>query len=138
MSIAVATAGQDIRNQANELTMLLNQVYEVRHTACSSTCACASQQCTSQHDKTALCPDFFNRRASAARCVFVCVCVCVSTLQTLTDPDARAIYDMLAGFADETSVNPFDDTSFARDQVFVDECTVSQHHAMYAQQGAKG
>jgi hypothetical protein len=41
------------------------------------------------------------------------------------DPDMRAAYDLLAGFADSpTAVNPFMDTSFDRDQVFVDEVTV--------------
>jgi DnaJ-class molecular chaperone len=40
--------------------------------------------------------------------------------QTLSDPDARAMYDAIAGFSVE-SVNPFVDTSFPADQVFVDE-----------------
>lgn len=41
-------------------------------------------------------------------------------MQTLSDPDARAMYDAIAGFSVE-AVNPFIDTSFPADQVFVDE-----------------
>lgn len=37
-------------------------------------------------------------------------------LQTLADPDKRAAYDELAGFA-AASINPFLDTSFNADQV---------------------
>lgn len=41
---------------------------------------------------------------------------------TLVDPDMRATYDAVAGFAAQ-SVNPFLDASFPRDNVFVDEFT---------------
>ena len=41
---------------------------------------------------------------------------------TLVDPDRRATYDAVAGFA-AASVNPFLDASFPRDSVFVDEFT---------------
>lgn len=37
-------------------------------------------------------------------------------LQTLSDEDRRAMYDALSGFS-TTSVNPFLDTTFERDQV---------------------
>ncbi|GBF89281.1 molecular chaperone [Raphidocelis subcapitata] len=39
---------------------------------------------------------------------------------TLSDPDLRATYDALAGFA-AGGANPFKDAGFERDQVFVDE-----------------
>lgn len=42
--------------------------------------------------------------------------------ETLTDPDKRAIYDEIAGFECE-AINPFIDTSYAKDKVFVDEFT---------------
>lgn len=42
--------------------------------------------------------------------------------ETLTDPDKRAAYDEIAGFTD-TAINPFHDTSYPKDQVFVDEFT---------------
>ncbi|GMH41298.1 hypothetical protein BSKO_09208 [Bryopsis sp. KO-2023] len=40
--------------------------------------------------------------------------------ETLTDPEKRAAYDEIAGF-DVEAINPFKDTSYPRDQVFVDE-----------------
>ena len=42
--------------------------------------------------------------------------------ETLKDPDQRAIYDEINGFA-VSSVNPFMDTRYPRDKVFVDEYT---------------
>jgi len=42
--------------------------------------------------------------------------------ETLTDPERRTLYDSMVGFA-ENSINPFVDTSFPADQVFVDEFT---------------
>jgi ferredoxin len=42
--------------------------------------------------------------------------------QTLSDPDKRTAYDAIAGF-EIGGVNPFVDTSYERDQVFVDEFT---------------
>ncbi|PSC75503.1 electron transporter heat shock binding [Micractinium conductrix] len=42
--------------------------------------------------------------------------------QTLLDPEKRAAYDMIAGFQ-IGGVNPFMDTSYERDMVFVDEFT---------------
>lgn len=43
--------------------------------------------------------------------------------QTLSDPDARAMYDAVAGFSVD-AVNPFTDTSFPATEVFVDEVRV--------------
>lgn len=40
--------------------------------------------------------------------------------QTLSDPDARAMYDAVAGFSVD-AVNPFTDTSFPANEIFVDE-----------------
>eukprot|EP00877_Chromochloris_zofingiensis_P011364 jgi/Chrzof1/6481/Cz18g12190.t1 len=40
--------------------------------------------------------------------------------ETLSDPDRRAVYDAMAGFSAH-SINPFYDTSYPQDQVFVDE-----------------
>lgn len=49
-------------------------------------------------------------------------------LQTLTDPEARAVYDALAGFGDDDkTVNPMLDMQQERDQVFVDEVAVRMH-----------
>ncbi|KAK9798198.1 hypothetical protein WJX73_003293 [Symbiochloris irregularis] len=42
--------------------------------------------------------------------------------ETLSDPEKREEYDMLMGFTKE-SINPFRDTGYALDQVFVDEFT---------------
>ena len=42
--------------------------------------------------------------------------------QTLSDPDKRAAYDAIVGFQ-IGGVNPFTDTSYERDSVFVDEFT---------------
>lgn len=42
--------------------------------------------------------------------------------ETLTDPDKREIYDEIAGFSSR-AVNPFKDTSYVKDKVFVDEFT---------------
>ncbi|MEW5317646.1 MAG: hypothetical protein WDW38_008928 [Sanguina aurantia] len=41
--------------------------------------------------------------------------------ETLSDPSKRALYDALAGFGQ--GVNPFLDTAFPADQIFVDEVT---------------
>jgi NAD-dependent dihydropyrimidine dehydrogenase PreA subunit len=41
---------------------------------------------------------------------------------TLIDPERRALYDAVAGFAAE-AVNPFLDASYPNDSVFVDEYT---------------
>jgi hypothetical protein len=46
-------------------------------------------------------------------------------MQTLSDPDKRATYDVMIGFGDAAAINPFLDTSFERDQAFVDEIAVS-------------
>eukprot|EP00200_Dunaliella_tertiolecta_P008265 CAMPEP_0202371258 /NCGR_PEP_ID=MMETSP1127-20130417/2690_1 /ASSEMBLY_ACC=CAM_ASM_000462 /TAXON_ID=3047 /ORGANISM="Dunaliella tertiolecta, Strain CCMP1320" /LENGTH=355 /DNA_ID=CAMNT_0048967441 /DNA_START=1391 /DNA_END=2459 /DNA_ORIENTATION=- len=40
---------------------------------------------------------------------------------TLMDEEKRATYNALSGFATDNSINPFEDTSFPRDQAFVDE-----------------
>mmetsp|Transcript_13920 Transcript_13920/g.30057 ORF Transcript_13920/g.30057 Transcript_13920/m.30057 type:complete len:348 (-) Transcript_13920:530-1573(-) len=49
------------------------------------------------------------------------LCVLLNEIyDVLSDEDKRATYDALAGFSGN-SVNPFLDTSFARDQLFVDE-----------------
>lgn len=48
--------------------------------------------------------------------------------QTLSDPDARAMYDAVAGFSVD-AVNPFTDTSFPATEVFVDEVRVSRSSA---------
>ena len=46
---------------------------------------------------------------------------CMSaTWQVLSDPDMRAIYDEMNGYA-ATGVNPFSDTRHERDHAFVDE-----------------
>lgn len=42
--------------------------------------------------------------------------------ETLTDPEKRAVYDDIAGFSSE-SINPFNDDSYVKDKVFVDEFT---------------
>jgi hypothetical protein len=46
-------------------------------------------------------------------------------VQTLNDPDKRATYNALIGLGDASAINPFLDTSFERDQAFVDEIAVS-------------
>jgi curved DNA-binding protein CbpA len=38
---------------------------------------------------------------------------------TLMDEDKRATYNALSGFATDSSVNPFEDSSFPKDQAFV-------------------
>lgn len=43
-----------------------------------------------------------------------------ATWQVLSDPDMRAIYDEMIGYA-ATGVNPFSDTRHERDHAFVDE-----------------
>ncbi|GLC69242.1 hypothetical protein PLESTF_000806200 [Pleodorina starrii] len=49
------------------------------------------------------------------------LCVLLNEIyETLSDEDKRAVYDTLAGFS-SSAVNPFLDTGFARDQIFVDE-----------------
>lgn len=50
-------------------------------------------------------------------------------MQTLSDPDARAMYDAIAGFSVD-AVNPFADASYPADQVFVDEVRgLSERHS---------
>ena len=59
-----------------------------------------------------------------------CPCCCPA-LQTLSDPEKRLAYDAIAGFQ-VGGVNPFKDTSYERDMVFVDEFTCigePSHHA---------
>lgn len=46
--------------------------------------------------------------------------VLLRVVQTLSDPDKRVEYDQLMGFS-EVSINPFRDTGYPLDQVFVDE-----------------
>lgn len=51
----------------------------------------------------------------------VALCALLNEIyETLSDADKRGVYDGLAGFS-AGSINPFLDSSFARDQVFVDE-----------------
>eukprot|EP00879_Flechtneria_rotunda_P006831 GHRR01007176.1.p1 GENE.GHRR01007176.1~~GHRR01007176.1.p1 ORF type:complete len:277 (+),score=102.75 GHRR01007176.1:433-1263(+) len=48
-------------------------------------------------------------------------CVLLNEIyKTLSDPEARAMYDAIAGFS-ANAINPFHDTSYPADQVFVDE-----------------
>ena len=65
----------------------------------------------------------------------LCCAPASSYMQTLSDPDARAMYDAIAGFSVE-SVNPFVDTSFPADQVFVDEVRFEGGRGM--KEGARG
>lgn len=56
-------------------------------------------------------------------------------LQTLSDPEKRAAYDSIAGFQ-VGGINPFKDTSYERDMVFVDEFTcIGKPTGMHAEAG---